>query len=347
MNADTTGIVDLADNGSWDSSDFGPVWYPAVPVDWRPYFYGHWRYLAPWGWTWVGAEPWGFAPFHYGRWAEIGSRWGWIPGPRIVRPVYAPALVVFAGGAQFASSLGYPAGFGITAWFPLGPREPYLPPYGGSTLYRNRLNVSNLFNPDEREVRRSYNQPAVNVFAGAGGANATYRNRAASIAVPQSSFGLVSVNRSTLRLPGDALAAAPLLGGSPVPSARVTPGYRRATALPPVLSRPVQSDVDGTAVGRPAVLAGMSGNAAILYRSPLSQSTLTQTAGARSPSSRGAGISEGNRTGSLPAGEGRSPNGRPVPLTSPRSGPVPSPAREGEATRTSAPAAGDPTSPRH
>ena len=47
-----------------------PVWTPAgVAADWAPYRYGHWVWVAPWGWTWVEDEPWGFAPFHYGRWA--------------------------------------------------------------------------------------------------------------------------------------------------------------------------------------------------------------------------------------------------------------------------------------
>ena len=32
------------------------------------------------------------------------ERWGWIPGPREVRPVYAPALVVFVGGGMAAGS---------------------------------------------------------------------------------------------------------------------------------------------------------------------------------------------------------------------------------------------------
>ena len=188
VNQDTTGVADLADNGSWDTSDFGPVWYPAVSVVWRPYCSGRWRYVSPWGWTWVGAEPWAFAPFHYGRWTEIGGRWGWIPGPRILRPFYAPALVVFAGGPQFASSLGYPQGFGIVAWFPLGPREPYLPGYRGSPLYVNRLNASNLYNPDPHEVLGSYNQREVNVYAAGLGARPVYSNRQATIAVPQTSF---------------------------------------------------------------------------------------------------------------------------------------------------------------
>ena len=62
--------------------EYGQVWYPQVAPDWVPYREGSWAYVAPWGWTWVDSEPWGFAPFHYGRWADIGGRWGWVPGAR-------------------------------------------------------------------------------------------------------------------------------------------------------------------------------------------------------------------------------------------------------------------------
>ena len=44
-----------------------------------------------WGWTWIDDAPWGYAPFHYGRWAHVRNRWCWVPGPRHVRAVYAPA----------------------------------------------------------------------------------------------------------------------------------------------------------------------------------------------------------------------------------------------------------------
>src|SRR6266849_2839587 len=89
-----------------DEPSYGAVWYPqAVPADWAPSRYGHWRWVEPWGWTWIDDQPWGFAPFHYGRWAYIGNRWGWTPGVIVARPVYAPALVAFIGGANWSLSL--------------------------------------------------------------------------------------------------------------------------------------------------------------------------------------------------------------------------------------------------
>lgn len=70
VSPDVIGYEDLDDHGAWrDDREYGHVWVPnGVAADWAPYRYGHWAYVAPWGWTWVEDEPWGFAPFHYGRW---------------------------------------------------------------------------------------------------------------------------------------------------------------------------------------------------------------------------------------------------------------------------------------
>jgi hypothetical protein len=144
VSRDVIGYDDLDDNGDWRSvPDYGYVWFPnRVAADWAPYRFGHWVWVAPWGWTWVEDEPWGFAPFHYGRWAESEGRWCWVPGPVVVRPVYAPALVVFVGGPRFGVSMSFGGGGGV-AWFPLGPREVYVPPYHVSERYVQRVNVTN------------------------------------------------------------------------------------------------------------------------------------------------------------------------------------------------------------
>ena len=137
------GYEDLDSYGSWqDDDDYGQVWYPAyVATDWAPYRFGHWAYVAPWGWTWIDDAPWGFAPYHYGRWAQVRGRWGWIPGPRGLRPVYAPALVAFVGGNGWGVSVG--AG-GPIGWFPLGPGDFYNPWYRVSSGYYRRVNRHNL-----------------------------------------------------------------------------------------------------------------------------------------------------------------------------------------------------------
>ena len=142
------GAEDLDDNGQWSQApEYGPVWYPSgVAADWVPYRNGHWAWVEPWGWTWVEDEPWGFCPFHYGRWAFVGSRWGWLPGPVAVAPIYSPALVAFVGGGGFSVGVGIGAGVGLAAWFPLGPRDPFIPWYHASPTYIRQVNITNVRN---------------------------------------------------------------------------------------------------------------------------------------------------------------------------------------------------------
>jgi hypothetical protein len=144
VSRDVIGYDDLDENGDWRNvPDYGYVWFPSrVAAGWAPYRFGHWVWIEPWGWTWVEDEPWGFAPFHYGRWAVVGGGWCWIPGPVVVRPVYSPALVAFVGGPGFGVSLAIGGGGGV-AWFPLGPREVYVPPYRTSVRYVQNVNITN------------------------------------------------------------------------------------------------------------------------------------------------------------------------------------------------------------
>jgi hypothetical protein len=142
VSPDVTGYEDLDDNGTWSSeAEYGYVWTPSrVAVGWAPYQYGRWVWVSPWGWTWVDDAPWGYAPFHYGRWAHLRNRWCWVPGPRHVRAVYAPALVGWVGspGVGVSVAIGQRVG-----WFPLGPREVYVPARRFSPRYVERVNVTN------------------------------------------------------------------------------------------------------------------------------------------------------------------------------------------------------------
>ncbi|EHP43936.1 high-affinity branched-chain amino acid transport protein, ligand-binding receptor [Cupriavidus basilensis OR16] len=139
-----TGYAALDDYGDWqEDPGYGAVWFPrVVAADWAPYSAGYWAWVAPWGWSWCDDAPWGFAPSHYGRWARIGNRWGWMPGPRSVQPVYAPALVGFIDGGHWRDrDHDHDRGNGPgVAWYPLGPREAYRPVYGASPAYVNRIN---------------------------------------------------------------------------------------------------------------------------------------------------------------------------------------------------------------
>jgi hypothetical protein len=158
ISPEVTGASDLDEYGHWRYvADYGPVWAPAaVAPGWAPYRFGHWVWVAPWGWTWVEDEPWGFAPFHYGRWAFVESSWCWVPGPVVVRPVYAPALVAFVGGGGF----GVGVGVGV-AWFPLAPREVFVPWYRTSPGYVNNVNVTNT-RVSVTQVTNVYNTTIIN-----------------------------------------------------------------------------------------------------------------------------------------------------------------------------------------
>ncbi len=167
VSPDVTGYEDLNDNGTWSSeAEYGYVWTPSrVAAGWAPYQYGRWVWVSPWGWTWIDDAPWGYAPFHYGRWAYARNRWCWVPGPRHGRAVYAPAVVGWVGGPGF--NIGVTSGPGRVGWFPLGPREVYVPPRRYSHRYVERVNVSNAI------VNRVYLR---NVYENRG-KNFRYRNR--------------------------------------------------------------------------------------------------------------------------------------------------------------------------
>jgi hypothetical protein len=179
VTGEVPGIQDLDDNGQWqETPEYGYVWIPiAVAVGWAPYRYGHWVWVAPWGWTWVDDAHWGFAPFHYGRWAQCGSRWCWVPCPRRVRPVYAPALVAWVGGA----SLGTSAYGGYVGWFPLAPHEVYVPAYRVSGNYLHTINRANTSRLNNTYITGVYeNRITPTHYA---------HNRSAAVtAVPQSIF---------------------------------------------------------------------------------------------------------------------------------------------------------------
>lgn len=134
-----TGYEDLDANGEWiDDREYGRLWAPRVLIaGWAPYRYGRWNYVQPWGWTWIDDAPWGFAPFHYGRWVQVRSRWCWWPGTYVRRPVYAPALVAWFGGAGAGLTIGSGPALG---WFPLAPREHFIPRYTTNIDYLRRIN---------------------------------------------------------------------------------------------------------------------------------------------------------------------------------------------------------------
>jgi hypothetical protein len=159
VSPDMVGYEDLGEYGTWrETPDYGEVWVPnSVAAGWAPYHDGHWAWIDPWGWTWVDDAPWGFAPFHYGRWAYVGGYWGWCPGPVAVAPVYAPALVAWVGfGAGFGISVGWSGGPAV-GWFPLGPRDVYVPAFTASAAFVTRINVTNTRITNTAMIANVYN----------------------------------------------------------------------------------------------------------------------------------------------------------------------------------------------
>ena len=205
VSEDTIGYADLDEYGSWSSAEsYGSIWYPTrVDAGWTPYRNGHWSWIDPWGWTWVDDQPWGFAPSHYGRWAYVGSRWGWVPGPRNVRSIYAPALVAFVGGGGFSVSI---SSGGPVGWFPLGPRDVYVPWYQGSRNYFNNINSRNTTIINNTYITNVYNDysrgQTINNF------NYAYRNdQRAYTAVSRDTFiNARSVERSRVQVNQSLLA---------------------------------------------------------------------------------------------------------------------------------------------
>ena len=208
------GVDDLAGQGNWDRSDYGQIWYPPVEAGWAPYRYGHWAFVPPWGWTWVDDAPWGFAPFHYGRWVEFHGRWGWIPGERIERPVYAPALVAFVGGGGLSVGIGIGGGSAV-GWVPLGPREVYVPPYGGSIEYVRRVNRTSVTNVNNITINNiTVNRTTTNFV------NASAATVVRSDAMTRSEH----IGNAAVKLPPTALQNATVVNQAPVKPTLATAG---------------------------------------------------------------------------------------------------------------------------
>ncbi len=219
VSPDVIGYEDLDEYGGWRPvPEYGTVWFPhTTVVGWAPYRYGHWVYIAPWGYTWVEDEPWGFAPFHYGRWVTVGGVWGWVPAPvavvgvAYVRPVYAPALVAWVGGPRFGVGVGANVG-----WFPLGPREVYVPSYPVSRRYVNNVNVTNTM-VNTTVVNNYYTNVVVNKQVNV--TNVTYVNQRVSGAVTATNGATFtsgqSVSRNIVRVDQREVVSAQVAAGAP------------------------------------------------------------------------------------------------------------------------------------
>lgn len=239
VSAEMTGVDELDRYGSWDqNSEYGALWYPrGVAVGWAPYSTGHWAYVRPWGWTWVDDAPWGFAPFHYGRWVYYRDRWGWAPGTRVARPVYAPALVAWVGGPNVSVSINIGGGPAV-GWFPLAPREVYVPSYRVSPRYVQNINITHVTNitsinavvNNPRAPRDFGNRRFPNALTVVPGSVLTAREPVAPAAAQMRNTPWVrELNREPRR--AQALVMAPI--AAPVAAGRAQLNDRRPIAPPP------------------------------------------------------------------------------------------------------------------
>jgi hypothetical protein len=278
---DMTGYEDLDQYGTWRTDpQYGAYWLPnGVDADWAPYHEGHWVWVAPWGWTWVDAEPWGFAPFHYGRWAIIGNGWGWVPGPVAETEVYyAPALVGFVGGGGFGVSIGFGAVEGV-AWFPLGPRDVYVPPYAVSQRYVEQVNVSNTTVINRTTITNVYNNYTVNHVTNV---NYTYANNTRAVmAVNRQAFvsgapvakAAIQVNAQEIQHPQVITAAvltptrASVVGAAAITARAVPP---RTLAARRVVTKMAPAP-QATPLGRPRPQMNPNLSAATVNRAGFSQ----------------------------------------------------------------------------
>ena len=236
VSPEMTGADELDRYGDWQPSpEYGALWIPRnVAVGWAPYNAGHWAWVRPWGWTWVDDAPWGFAPFHYGRWVNVSNTWCWTPGQRVLRPVYAPALVAWVGGPQLSLTIGIGGGGRPLApavgWFPLAPREVYVPAYRASPSYTQNINITHVTNVTQittvinnPQVPREFqNRQLPNAVTVVPATVMTSRQPVAAAAAQwrQARGGREDAQRAD---PAPVLFTAPVAAPAPLPSTRSNP----------------------------------------------------------------------------------------------------------------------------
>ena len=345
LGADVTGYEDLAAYGSWSNDpEYGEVWMPrAVAADWAPYTVGSWSYVAPWGWTWVDSEPWGFAPYHYGRWAHRNNRWFWVPPERQEHAVYAPALVAFVGGTELGVAIGaqnrQPVG-----WFPLGPREAYVPPYTTDRAYYQRINANARV--PEAALNDRWQRAERHEALLANQQNEQLANRRFATVVSAQDFARSRpVQQVRLHVAADRLAAAPVapVAAPPAPTMALAaqapnrPG-QPAHPQPQTANRPGQPPMAQTRLAGMETIARPAPNAAEQHHAPGPRIVSTQPT---APGAKPALPHLAPHTGNAPLMPGA-----PKPNTATASPQVPSlPSHPGEPPRPNEQRPGQPPQP--
>src|SRR6185312_16344808 len=168
----------------------------------------------------------------------IRNRWGWMPGPVRVRPVYAPALVAFVGGSGFSLSINV-GGVGPVGWFPLGPRDVYVPWFHASRRYFTNVNVTNIRNVyvNRTVINNYYSDYRAGRMPARGGHDYAYRRMPGAVtAVPRNVFaGALPVRPAVLKLNRTQLERSEVALRPGVNPGKASVGLRRPTMRPTVL----------------------------------------------------------------------------------------------------------------
>jgi len=305
------GAEALDQSGSWRSAEtYGSVWVPTgVPAGWVPYSTGRWVWDPRFGWTWLDEAPWGWAPYHHGRWVFVGGVWAWAPGPVLVRPVYAPALVVFLGGPVVVGRPFY--------WAPLGWGEPVVPWWGGprfvGVAWWGGWGGPHIVNNVVVARGAPVNVTNITVYR-----NVTVNN--AVVGVPADRFGQGVARPTRLTDMAEVRQLAPVRGAPDVRpvAASLSPGGGPAAVRPSeaIRTRSVvatRAPQDFSPALRAQGLAGSTGGGASPQQRivPAPARTVTpqatpggQNAGGRGPGGEGTPNARGSRQGGAP-GAGR------------------------------------------
>jgi len=171
---------------------------------------------------------------------NVRGGWGWYRARHrtvavvYVRPVYAPALVAWGRpDPQLRRRRCVGGGTGVNVgWFPLGPREVYVPSYHSSRTYINNVNVSNT-TVNQTVVNNYYNTTVINKNV----TNVTYVNQRVAGGVTatsgQSFSSAQPVARNMVRVDQREVATAQVAvrGPSVVPPKQAVSWWRRRRPL--------------------------------------------------------------------------------------------------------------------
>jgi hypothetical protein len=185
---------------------------------------------------------------------------------------------------------GGASGAGVTAWFPLGPREAYVPWYHASAGYVNRVNVTNIYSRNPAEVRAVYTNRTTNMYANNPAVDhVTYVNRAvATTAIPRRVFAAGRpIAGNAVRVDPRQLSQAEVLAHPLVTPMRDIVVTAPARAVPVNAERPVMASHTPDAGGNPR---GPYGGSSQMRPSPPAEPARMQGAPAMRPGTMAPGM---------------------------------------------------------